>query len=118
MKLKLRPSLCLIVSALAINGAIAQPSRTPSASDWKAKFAYDYNVGNYRTAIADADALERIHALDGETAVVTAQAYYKAADYGGCAKYIREHFDVPKPDNALWGDKPAIGKLLERCQKS
>lgn len=47
MNLKLlRSTLCLfLMSALFMDGAIAQPGGISSASDAKAKFANDYNAG-------------------------------------------------------------------------
>jgi len=100
--------LCL--SALFADGAIAQAGRTPSVWDWKAKFAYDYNLGKFRDVIADSSALEMLHALDAPTAMVTAQAYYKAGDYAGCVKYLRENFYLSKDSTSA--------ALLKRCQKS
>src|ERR1700733_5353947 len=121
MNPKLQSTLYLILmSALVIDGAIAQPART--ANEWgpmRAKFADDYNAGKFGNVIADAAALEKLNALDAPSATVTAQAYYKKGDYPGCVKYIQEHFYVPKPNNVLRGDKPpAIAQLLDRCQKS
>ena len=111
MSLKLlRSTLCLLsLSALVINGAIAQPSRAPGVQDWKAKLAYDYNARHFRAAIADSAALEKLHALDAQTALVTAQAYYLAGDKAGCAKYLQENFYLSKDATST--------ALLRRCQK-
>jgi hypothetical protein len=110
MNLKLWSALYLILmSALLIDGAIAQPSRTPGVWDWKGKLAEDYNAGRFRNVIADSAALERLHALDAQTALVTAQAYYKAGDLRGCVKYLQDNFYISKDSTSA--------KLLERCQK-
>ena len=100
MNLKLpRSTLCLLsLSALFADGANAQPVRTPSVGDWKAKLAFDYNAGNFRAAIADAAALQKLDALDPQTARVTAQAYYKGGDFAGCVKYIKEHLNPTELD--------------------
>jgi hypothetical protein len=72
----LRPTLCLLLmSALFVDGAIAQPGGTLSVQNAKTKFAMDYNAGKYKDVIADSAALEKLHALDAQTALVTAQAY-------------------------------------------
>ena len=106
MNLKL-PCL-LAMSVLLIDGAIAQPGRTPGVWDWKSKLAYDYHARNFRAAIADSAALERLHALDAPTALVTAQAYYLAGDKAGCVKYLQENFYLSK--------EATSEKLLKRCQ--
>jgi hypothetical protein len=110
MNLKLRSTLCLLtMSPLFMDGAIAQPGRTPGVQDWKAKLAMDYNAGNYRAAIADAAALQKLDALDPQTARVTAQAYYKAGDFAGCVKYIKENLN---PTDSIGA------QLSARCQAS
>jgi hypothetical protein len=106
-----RSTLCVLsLSALAAHGAMAQPSRTPGIQDWKAKFATDYNAGKFRDVIADSAALEKLHALDAQSALVTAQAYYKAGDYPGCVKYLQDNFYLSKDATST--------ALLRRCQKS
>lgn len=97
------------MSALFANGAIAQPGRTQGVWDWKGKLAEDYNAGKFRDVIADAAALDRLHALDAQTALVTAQAYYKVGDMRGCVKYLQENFYLSK-DSTSW-------KLFKRCQQ-
>jgi hypothetical protein len=88
MNLKLRSTLYLILMcAPAIDGAIAQP--VSSASDAKAKFAYDYNAGHFKDVIADGELLRKFNALDLPSQLVIGQAYYKAGDYPGCAKYAK-----------------------------
>ena len=87
MSLKLRSALYLILmSALALDGAIAQPGGAAAA---KAKFANDYNAGKWRDVIADADMLKKAGALDAQAQLVIGQAYFKAGDYGGCVKYAK-----------------------------
>ncbi|HWA68276.1 MAG TPA: hypothetical protein VG821_00390 [Rhizomicrobium sp.] len=61
------------------------------AAGAKAKFANDYNAGKYRDVIADADLLRKNGALDGQSQLIIAQAYYKAGDYAGCVRYIRSN---------------------------
>ena len=107
----LRSALCLVSMSVPIaDSAIAQPGRTPGEWDWKNKLAYDYHKGRFRDVIADSAALEKLHALDAPTALVTAQAYYKAGDMRGCVKYLQENFYLSKDSTST--------KLLERCQKS
>jgi len=88
MNLKLRSTLYLIVmSALAIDGAIAQS--VSSASDAKAKFANDYNTGRFKDVIADGEMLRKFNVLDLQSQLVIGQAYFKAGDYAGCVKYAK-----------------------------
>jgi len=96
--------------ALFVDRAIAQPGGT---GDIRAKLAGDYNAGKCRNVIADAAALQKLGALDPQTALVTAQAYYKAGDHAGCAKYIQENLSK---DPIIDGEHPAA-ELLERCQQ-
>jgi len=79
----------LLISALAIDGAIAQPGSVSSASDAKAKFANDYNSGRFRDVIADEELLRKFNALDAQSQLIIGQAYYKAGDYAGCVKYTK-----------------------------
>ena len=85
MSLKL-PIYLLLVSALVIDPAIAQPGSVAAA---KAKLASDYDAGRYRDAIADADMLRKAGALDAQAQLLIGQAYFKAGDYGGCVKYAK-----------------------------
>jgi hypothetical protein len=90
MNLKLRSTLCLLlVSALFIDGAIAQPGSISSASDAKAKFANDYNNGRFADVIADGELLRKFNVLDLQSQLVIGQAYYKAGDYVGCVRYTK-----------------------------
>lgn len=98
----------LLVSPLVTDGAIAQPGRTPNVMDWQAKLAYDYNGRNFRAAIADSAALQKLHALDADAAQVTAQAYYLSGNKPGCVKYIQDNFNPPMPESTA--------QLLKRCQ--
>lgn len=106
----LRSTLCLLLMAGAVlaQDAAAQPGGPSTVLDEKAKFAEDYNAHNFRQAIADAAVLQRLHALDADTAQVTAQAYYMAGDKRGCVKYIQANFS-PAMDER-------IAALLKRCQ--
>jgi hypothetical protein len=114
MNLKLGSTLYLILmSALVTDSAIAQPGRV---GDMRAKFANDYNAGKFRDVIADAAALQKLNAMDAETARVTAQAYYKAGDYSGCVKYIRKNENFKPSVNPQMADVGTI--LLKRCQKA
>jgi len=54
----------------------------------KAKFAADYNAGRYRDVIADADALRKYGAYDGQSEVVVAQAYYLMGSYGEAMRML------------------------------
>ena len=88
MNLKLRSTLFLLfMSALALDGAIAQP--VSSASDAKAKFANDYNAGHFKDVIADGELLRKFNVLDLQSQLVIGQAYFKAGDYAGCVKYAK-----------------------------
>ena len=110
MNLKPRRSTLylLLMSALVMDSAMAQSGRTPGVWDWKAKFAEDYHAHKFKEAIADADALQRLHATDAQMMRVTAQAYYLSGDKPGCVKYIRDNFD-PSVDQTM-------ALLLKRCQ--
>ena|SRR6185295_16342205 len=102
-----RSTLCLLcVSALFVDGAIAQP--VSSASDAKAKFAGDYNAGRFKDVIADGELLRKFNALDVQSQLVIGQAYFKAGDLAGCAKYIQENFGSSPSEDA--------SQLLERCK--
>jgi hypothetical protein len=59
------------------------------AAGAKAKFANDYNAGKYKDVIADADLLRKNNALDAQSQLIVAQAYYKAGDFAGCVKYTK-----------------------------
>ncbi|HEY4075838.1 MAG TPA: hypothetical protein VGM26_02800 [Rhizomicrobium sp.] len=59
------------------------------AAGAKAKFANDYNAGKYKDVIADADLLRKNNALDAQSQLIVAQAYYKASDFAGCVKYTK-----------------------------
>ena len=61
-----------------------------SAIGAQAKFDADYRAGRYREAINDADLLRKYGAMSGANMVIIAQAYYRAGDYVGCARYARQ----------------------------
>jgi hypothetical protein len=76
------------------------------AAGAKAKFANDYNAGKWRDVIADAETLRKYNALDTQSMLIVAQAYYKASDFAGCARYIKSNLSNSS-DTAL--------ELLARC---
>jgi len=57
----------------------------------KAKFANDVNAGRWKDVIADGDALAKTNALDANSHVVIAQAYYQLHDPKGCIGYIKRN---------------------------
>ena len=71
----------------------------------KAKFAADANAGKWREVIAGADILKKMNALDTQSQVVVAQAYYRLNDSKNCMSYIR--------NNRLSGESALA--LLQRC---
>ena len=91
MSLKLlRSTLFLLaISALLMDGAAAQPGGISSAWEAKAKFASDYNAGRYRDVIVDGELLRKFNVLDMQSQIVIAQAYFKAGDFVGCARYAK-----------------------------
>jgi hypothetical protein len=70
----------------------------------KAKFANDYNAGKFKDVIADGEILRKNNALDAQSQLIIAQAYYKGADYAGCVRYTK----------ALSGNDTAL-QLQARC---
>jgi tetratricopeptide (TPR) repeat protein len=58
----------------------------------KAKFANDANAGRWKDVIADGDILRKNNALDTQSQVVIAQAYYRQGDKQGCINYIKRNF--------------------------
>jgi hypothetical protein len=70
----------------------------------KAKFANDYNAGKYKDVIADGDILRKAGALDGQSQLLIAQAYYKSGDNAGCVRYAK----------TLEGNETAL-QLQARC---
>jgi len=71
----------------------------------KAKFANDASAGRWKDVIADGDALAKNNALDGQSRLVIAQAYYMLHDAKGCMAYIKR--------NGLGGEQALT--LLQRC---
>src|SRR5277367_613358 len=54
----------------------------------KAKFANDYNAGHYSSVVGeDADALRKAGAMDGQSELIVAQAYYLMHNYAECVRY-------------------------------
>jgi hypothetical protein len=88
----------LLISALLTDGAIAQPGGISSASDAKAKFANDYNLGRYKDVIADGEILRKFNELDPRSQLIIGQAYYKAGDFTGCVRYTKS---LPSSGTAL-----------------
>lgn len=79
---------------------------TSTAAGAKAKFANDYNAGKWRDVIAGADTLRKFNALGMQEQLIIAQAYYKAGDFAGCARYVKTNLNNSS-DTAL--------ELLARC---
>lgn len=78
---------------------------TSTAGGAKAKFANDANAGRWKDVIADGDSLSKNNALDGQSRLVIAQAYYMLHDPKGCMGYIKR--------NGLGGEQALT--LLQRC---
>ena len=55
----------------------------------KAKFANDYNAGKFKDVIADGELLRKSNALDAQSQLIIAQAYYKAGDFAGCVRFTK-----------------------------
>ena len=75
------------------------------AAGAKAKFANDYNAGRWRDVINAADTLRKYNALDAQSQLIIAQAYYRAGDFSGCARYVKSNL----------GNGDAALELLARC---
>ena len=71
---------------------------TSTAAGAKAKFANDYNAGKYKDVIADGELLKKFNALDAQSQLIIAQAYFKANDFAGCVRYAK---GIPQSDTAL-----------------
>jgi hypothetical protein len=87
------------------------PDDISPAGTIRAKLADDDYSGRFRDVIADSAALEKLHAMDNPTALVTARAYYRSGDKRGCVKYILGNFPFASVD-------PSIAALLKLCQQS
>ena len=74
----------------------------------KAKFAADAGAGRWRDVIAGSVALKKTNALDAQSMLVVAQAYYKLSDARGCMSYIRNNL------GAGAGGESGL-QLLQRC---
>jgi len=75
------------------------------AAGAKAKFANDYNAGRWKDVIGAADTLRKYNALDAQSQLIIAQAYYRAGDFSGCARYVKSNL----------GNGDAALELLARC---
>ncbi len=71
----------------------------------KAKFANDVNAQRWKDVIADGDALAKTNALDAQSHVIIAQAYYALHDAKNCMGYIKR--------NGLGGETAL--QTLQRC---
>lgn len=67
----------------------------------KAKFANDYAARRFRDVIADGDVLRKNGALDSQSQLVIAQAYYQMGDAPGCLHYLKQNFANGGGDDAL-----------------
>jgi len=74
----------------------------------KAKFAADANAGRWDAVIAGGEALRKANALDAQSMLVIAQAYYRKNDPAGCMRYIRSNLGAG-------GGGEADLQLLQRC---
>jgi hypothetical protein len=90
---------------------VSAPDDTSPAVNLRIKLAGDDDAGRFKDVIADSAALEKLHALDRGSVLVTARAYYRTGDKRDCLKYIQENFPFASVD-------PNIKPLLARCQKS
>ena len=72
----------------------------------KAKFANDYNAGRYSAVVGeDADGLRKAGAMDAQSEVIIAQAYYLMHNYEECVRYVHN----------LGRDGQSTLELLNRC---
>lgn len=61
------------------------------ATGSKAKFASDYDKGNYRAVVGeDAEELRKAGQYDGESEIVVAQAYYQLGEYATAIRMLRD----------------------------
>lgn len=74
----------------------------------KAKFAADAGAGRWDAVIAGGESLRKMNALDGQSMLVVAQAYYRKNDPAGCMRYIRSNLGAG-------GGGEAGLQLLQRC---
>jgi len=74
----------------------------------KAKFAADANASRWDAVIAGGETLRKMNALDAQSMLVVAQAYYRKNDPAGCMRYIRSNL------GAGAGGEQGL-QLLQRC---
>jgi len=74
----------------------------------RAKFAQDAAAGRWDAVIAGGEALRKNNALDAQSMLVIAQAYYRKNDPAGCMRYIRSNLGAG-------GGGEAGLQLLQRC---
>lgn len=89
-------------------GAKSGDASIGGAQAAKVKFANDFNGHKYRDVIADGEILRKSNALDGNSMLVIAQAYYQSGDKTGCIHYIKQNLGA----NA--GGETGL-LLLQRC---
>ena len=77
-----------------------------SAVGAKARFANDYRAGRYNDVVGpDADMLRKYGAMDAQSQVIIAQAYYLMHDYDQCMHMVRD----------MGGGNQVALELLMRC---
>ncbi len=87
-----------------------------SATAAKAKFAADYNARKYHDVIgADQDFLRKYGALDFQSQLIVAQAYYQSGDYKGAMAYLGHLGDS---DDVLTLKMAAAAKLGDDAAQS
>ena len=62
-----------------------------SAAGAKAKFDADYRARRFRDTIENEALLRKYGALDAQSMVIIAQAYYQLGEYSGCLRYALNH---------------------------
>src|ERR1700712_2277677 len=58
-------------------GPLLKEAQSLAAAGAKAKCANDYNAGKFKDVIADGESLKKYNALDSQSQLIIAQAYYK-----------------------------------------
>jgi tetratricopeptide (TPR) repeat protein len=76
-------------SAIAQTRSYIQSKASGGGSGAKGKFISDYNKGDYRAAIADAEELRKAGQLDFNSQVVVAQCYYLLGDYSSAISHLK-----------------------------
>lgn len=89
-------------------GAASGDASIGGATAAKVKFANDFNAHKYRDVIADGELLRKNGGLDGNSALVIAQAYYQSGDKTGCIHFIKSNLGA-----SAGGETGLL--LLQRC---